>query len=296
MQPFTAVFLAAGRSSRFGGRIKCLQEVGRHGETLIELSVRQLLDACPELSDLVMVVSESTHGPIHATVGDRFYGLPVSWCFQRTPAWRSKPLGTVDALLAARGHVRGPFVVLNGDSLYGVAALRLVCGHMVTERTPCMPGYKLRDVLPNEGRVNRALVQVDDSGHVSRIVEHYDIHMADVHAGQYTGDELTSMNIFGFVAPHAFELAARKHAAFLHQLERLRRGDGNQMNPPLPRQVACEVATTKEYILSTMLNELLAESAVRVRVLTSSAIRTPLELTNPGDFAFVKSHLDRVGL
>lgn len=292
---FSAVYLAAGMSSRFGGRIKCLQEVGRHGETLLELSVRQLLDAHPNLDQLVVIVSDATYNSIHSVVGDRFLGLPVMWRFQRTPRWRKKPLGTVDALLRARDCIAGPFIVLNGDSLYGVPALRLVCDHICREHSPCMPGYRLRDVLPAEGRVNRAVIKMDNSGRLIHIVEQYNISMQDVFCGKYSGEELTSMNIFGFQAPDIFEFAERKFATFLHEMEALHQGYGI-IESKVPREMACEIATTKEYILSTMLNDLLPEEGIQVQVLTCNLIRTPLELTNPSDFAFVKSHLDRVGL
>jgi len=57
-----------------------------------------------------------------------------------------------------------------------------------------------------------------------------------------------------------------------------------------------DVYAHKEYILSTMLNELLHDAQIELMVLSCNSIRTPLELTNPGDFAFVKNHLDLVGL
>lgn len=291
-RPFSAVYLAAGLSSRFGGRVKCLQEVGRHGETLLELSVRQLQQAHSSLAALVLIVSDESYAPIRALVGDDFLGLPVSWCFQRTPAWRMKPFGTVDALLAAEDAVHGPFIVLNGDSLYGVNALRLVCEHVATRDEPCMPGYKLRDVLPARGKVNRAVISVDGDGCLERIVEQYGIGVCDIRAGRYTGDELTSMNIFG-LQPDIFDFARRKQREFLDYLASLYDGDAP---PGVGEEQACELAVAKEYILSTMLNALRPESGVRTRVLTSESIRTPLELTNPDDLAFVKTNLDRVGL
>jgi NDP-sugar pyrophosphorylase family protein len=298
-----AVYLAAGLSSRFGGRIKCLQEVGRHGETLLELSVRQLCEAYPAISSLVFVVSEATHLPIHALIGEQFYGLPVYFCVQRVPAWRKRPLGTVDALLAAREHIHGPFIVLNGDSLYGVAALSLVCNHITAAKTACMPGYKLREVLPKEGRVNRAIVQTDERHRVLEIVEQYNIGFEDIEEGRYTGDELTSMNVFGFHDTSIFARADERFRRFLSELEALRDDHHLQQQQQQQQQSVKRCSTDendvyahKEYILSTMLNELLHDAQIELMVLSCNSIRTPLELTNPGDFAFVKNHLDLVGL
>ena len=39
------VFLVAGMSSRYGGKLKQLAKVGKNGETLIEVSVNQALSA-----------------------------------------------------------------------------------------------------------------------------------------------------------------------------------------------------------------------------------------------------------
>lgn len=267
--PFTAVFLAAGLSSRFGFRIKCLQELGRHGETLLELSVRQLKSHA--VADIVMVVSSGTHAAIHAVMGDSFLGLPVRYAFQVTPEYRKKPLGTVHALLAAKDLISRPFVVLNGDTLYG-GALGEVCRHVATKEGPSMPGFPLRDVLPQTGTCNRAVIHVEGE-FLAGIVEQYDISMDDVREGRFSGDELTSMNIFSFQAS-VFDFLERKYQAWLAE-----NADEE----------------TKEYILSTMLNDLEREEGARTTVYRVENT-IPLELTNPDDFAYVKNNLHNVGL
>jgi hypothetical protein len=267
--PFTAVFLAAGLSSRFGFRIKCLQELGRHGETLLELSVRQLKEHA--VADIVIVVSDGTYQLIHAVCGDRFLGLDVKYAFQVTPEYRKKPLGTVHALLAAKPLVTRPFIVLNGDTLYG-DALRQVCLHVSTFDNPSMPGFPLKDVLPKSGTCNRAVINVEGSS-LTSIVEQYNISVDDIASGAFSGNELTSMNIFAFQAS-IFDFLQRKYDAWLAE------------------NAAEEVA---EYILSTMMNDLLPEQGVKTTVYgVDNTI--PLELTNPDDFAYVKNNLDKVGL
>ncbi|CAN8063225.1 unnamed protein product [Agarophyton chilense] len=268
--PFYAVYLAAGLSSRFGYRIKCLQPVGRSGETLLELSVRQLL--AQSVSAIVIIVSDATYSQIHAVVGDSFLSLPVRYAFQTTPPYRKKPLGTVAALLAARRLLDRPFVVLNGDTLYGDHALERVCTHIKFNPSPCMPGYPLRDVLPQKGSVNRAIICIEGSC-LTQIVEQYDICMDDIRAGKFSGDELTSMNIFGF-QPSILDFAQRKFDAWIKQ------------NP---------TDDSTEFILSTMLNDLLPDEGVKTYVYgVDNSI--PLELTNPEDFAYVRNNLGLVGL
>lgn len=267
--PFTAVFLAAGLSSRFGFRIKCLQELGRHGETLLELSVRQLKKHA--IADIVMVVSDGTYKQIYAVMGDSFLGLDVRYAFQVTPKYRKKPLGTVHALLAAKSLVSRPFIVLNGDTLYG-EALRKVCLHVSMFNNPSMPGFPLKDVLPKAGKCNRAVISVEGSS-LTRIVEQYNISVDDITSGRFTGNELTSMNIFAFQAD-IFDFLQRKYDIWLAD------------------NTAEEV---KEYILSTMLNDLYPEEGIKTTVYGVENT-VPLELTNPDDFAYVKNNLDKVGL
>ncbi|CDF38538.1 unnamed protein product [Chondrus crispus] len=181
-------------------------------------------------------------------------------------------MGTVHALLAAKPHIDAPFIVLNGDTLYGDKALDKVCTHIKYKDTPCMPGYPLRDVLPRSGKVNRAVIRIEGSA-LTQIVEQYNICMDDINAGKYSGDELTSMNIFGF-QPSILDFAQRKFDKWLEDNA---------------------TEETSEYILSTMLNDLLPEEGVKSFVYgVDNAI--PLELTNPEDFAFVRNNLDLVGL
>eukprot|EP00871_Galdieria_phlegrea_P004113 jgi/Galph1/4702/GphlegSOOS_G3347.1 len=265
---FTAVYLAAGLSSRFGYRIKCLQEVGRLGETLLELSIRQLVQY--GLSNIIIVVSSSTYQRVHDIAGDHFLGIPIRYSFQKTPSYRKKPLGTVHALLCAKDLVDKPFIVLNGDTLYGNHAIHHLIQHMQRNEIPCMPGYRLIDVLPQEGKVNRAIINTEP-GWLVNIVEHYDISMEDIRNGLYTGNELTSMNIFGF-NPTIFEFMEKKLQIWLEQ----------NSNEP-----------SKEYILSTMLNDLYPETGIRTRVFETRNV--PLELTHPEDFGHIKNNLDLVG-
>lgn len=268
---FYGLYLAAGLSSRFGFRIKCLQPVGRYGETLLELSVRQLLKY--GVSCIILIVSDATYEQIYGVVGDTFLDLPVKYAFQRTPEYRKKPLGTVHALLAAKPLLDKPFIILNGDTLYGDSALRHVCQHIQFQNSPCMPGYPLKDVLPKSGKVNRAIIKIEGSCLIE-IVEQYDISMEDVTStNKYTGSELTSMNIFGF-QPQLLDFAQSKFDQWLRDNR---------------------TEDTKEYILSTMLNDLLPEREIRTYVYgVDNSI--PLELTNPEDFAYVRNNLDLVGL
>jgi dTDP-glucose pyrophosphorylase len=84
-----------------------------------------------------------------------------------------QPRGTADALLAAESWVEAqPFLVMNGDNLYPVAALRTLAG--LDE--PGLPVFNGDDLIrtsniPPERVRSFAFVEVDASGHLTRIVE-----------------------------------------------------------------------------------------------------------------------------
>lgn len=50
------------------------------------------------------------------------------------------------------------YKVLNGDTLYGEHAIYNMVQHMELNEIPCMPGYRLQDVLPREGKVRMVVI------------------------------------------------------------------------------------------------------------------------------------------
>lgn len=109
--------LAAGIGARFGG-MKPLAPVGPDGEPLLLVSLHQA--AAAGFARLVVVVSAATAQPVRDALTDA--PLPWSLRYQPTPDGWSKPLGTLDAALAA--GLDEDVVVVNGDDLYGASAFR----------------------------------------------------------------------------------------------------------------------------------------------------------------------------
>jgi glucose-1-phosphate thymidylyltransferase len=104
--------------------------------------------------------------------------------------------GTARAVLAARPFAgRDPFLVLNSDNLYPAPVLR----SLVALTGPGLPGYR-RDVLVRDSgfppeRVNGfAAIEVDDRGHLKRIIEKPGAEYFET-AGP---DALISMNVWRF--------------------------------------------------------------------------------------------------
>lgn len=190
----TAVYLAAGVSSRFGGRIKALAKVGKEGECFLRISMQQAKDA--GFDKFVLIVSDKTYNLIKAEFGDEFDKIPIKYCFQKTPDYRKKPLGTADAVLAAKELVYGPFIIINSDDLYGKNAINKIAEYMSdNEDVYCIPGYLMKNVLPDEGTVNRGIIHEKD-GWLANIVETFKISRSDI-PSKFSGNELISMNFFG---------------------------------------------------------------------------------------------------
>ncbi len=241
--PTQLVILAAGIGHRFGG-LKQLTPVGPSGETIMDYTVFDA--AFNGFDEVVMVIRRETEADIRAHV-DQGFGqhLNVRYVFQETDPGRTRPWGTVHALLAAGPSLRGPFAVANADDHYGRAAIAIL-GEFLTRPatsppTWAMVGYTVSDTLPPEGAVSRGLVQADD-GFLRTIEEVHDVHRDCAGIVRDTDDgprmvspkALVSMNLWGF-GPEVLAHLEQRFAAF-------RSGDpGPDAECYLPEEVGAAV-------------------------------------------------------
>ena len=90
----------------------------------------------------------------------------------KNPEGRTKPWGTGHAVLACKGIVDTPALVINADDYYGKDAYvkmhDYIVNHMDTEKTDvldiAMPGFILGNTLSDNGAVTRGICTVDDNG------------------------------------------------------------------------------------------------------------------------------------
>ncbi len=284
----TLVVLAAGLATRYGG-IKQLEPVGPSGEALMDYAIFDAARA--GFARVVLVIRRELELDFLEHVGHRFgRSVDVSLVFQTledlpagfsVPAERVRPWGTAHAVLSAASEIRGPFVAMNADDFYGADAferlgtyLRSSAGREGAEFATA--GYALKDTLSPFGGVSRAICEVDEDGFLRRVTEVKNIRGEDGDiAGvtlrgerfPLTGDETISMNLWA-ATPAAFPLLRRQFERFLAE----HGGDPEA-----------------EFLLSTAVNELIGEGAIRVRV-----IRTPgawLGVTHPQDRTYVAERL-----
>jgi hypothetical protein len=119
-----------------------------------------------------------------------------------------------------------PFAAINADDFYGANSYKLLADHL-TSGTPdyAMVGFILRNTLSEFGSVARGLCQLSPAGYLENVTELTKIEK-DGNGAQYTdaagkvqkltGDEIVSMNIWGFL-PGIFDHLRRQMTDFLKQ-------------------------------------------------------------------------------
>ncbi len=191
------VYMVAGMSSRFGGRIKQFADVGPDGESLIEYSMNQALQA--GFDKIIFIVGEKTEDSFRKKFDDLYRGVKIEYAKQTYDVKiRDKPWGTVDALLCAKKFLNCPFVVCNGDDIYGIEAFRKLRDFLIEEgEESATIGYSLNNSMPEDGTVNRGIFEVNN-GEVVKIVETFNFGREDFDRLELSGDDMCSMNIFAF--------------------------------------------------------------------------------------------------
>lgn len=223
-QECTLVILAAGIGSRFGGGIKQLKRVGPSGEIIMDYSIYDAIQA--GFNKIVFIIRKDIESDFREIIGNRIEAIckernvAVAYAYQELhdlpaglecPPERKKPWGTGHALLACKGLLNGPFVVLNADDYYGQAAFRKLHAFL-TSLPPrssgryCMVGYLLRNTLSDFGGVTRGICQVDENGYLRRLTETYHIVKTETGAAVQEEDGLRPLDVSSYVSMNIWGL------------------------------------------------------------------------------------------
>ena len=261
----TLVIMAAGLGSRYGG-IKQMEGVGPKGEILMEYSIHDALRAGFE--KVVFIIKPEMREAVEELCG-RYVSkqTEVAYAYQERqelpggyicPADRTKPWGTGHALLACRGLLNGPFVVLNADDYYGKSAFR----HMLSwlqalpagsEGAYCMAGFRLGNTLSDYGGVTRGICRIDGAGTLRQVTETRNIIKTPEGGAVKIGtllrpvdvDACVSMNMWGFTP----DILPRLESRFCTFLKDYR------------------LEPKSEFLLPEVVDQLLADNEVSVKVL-----------------------------
>lgn len=185
MKKTTLVIMAAGLGSRFGEGLKQLAKVGPSGEIIMDYSIHDALEA--GFDKIVFIIRKDIEADFKEVIGNRIEKIAdVAYAYQELdklpegftkPADRTKPFGTGHAVLCCKGIIDGPFAVINADDYYGKEAFVKVHDFLVEEHDTaeklqfCMAGFILGNTLSDNGSVTRGVCQVNEAGHLTKVVE-----------------------------------------------------------------------------------------------------------------------------
>jgi len=265
----TLLILAAGIGSRYGG-LKQLDKVGTSGETIIDYSIYDAIQA--GFGKVVFVIRENIEADFRSFFDEKLKGkIEVDYVFQEThkiPAGlsfnpeRVKPWGTGHAVLMAKDAIKENFAVINADDFYGREAYQTLADYFKTEDRSdtdyCMVGYELKNTLSENGYVSRGQCKSDDQQFLFDVIERTHIERKNNSilfqdengkSIELKEDTLVSMNFWGFT-PSFFGFLNEKFSRFIPQ---------NTDN------------LKAEFYIPSVVNELIEEKRARVKVLHSDA-------------------------
>jgi NDP-sugar pyrophosphorylase family protein len=226
LQKIAVVYMCAGLSSRFGGKIKQFEQVGPKGETLMEVSMQQAIKT--GFNEIIFVVGEKTEEPFKEKFKAGYIGVPVFYAKQElNHEERDRPWGTVDALISAKIVITSPFVVCNGDDLYGEKSFKTMYNFLsksADENECATMGYELGNVLSEQGGVNRAKYILDKKENVVGLEEMFDIKKDNMGEKGINEKTSVSMNLFG-LKEKTLELLEKRLIAFKKMKEGDRRAE-----------------------------------------------------------------------
>lgn len=257
------VIMAAGLGSRYGGS-KQVDGIGPHHEILMEYSIYDALRA--GFNKVVFIIKPEMEEMMRRLCGDYLErktakdGSPVevAYVFQdfssvpdfyTIPPERTKPFGTVHALLCAADAVHEPCCVINADDYYGIDAYQTIYDELVklpADGRAAMVGYLLKNTASLHGTVSRGVCTVAD-GKLQSVREALKVQLypdgtlKDLAEDRpLAPDTVVSMNFWGF-APSIFP-ALR---AYFEDFLRHEAGDNIKAECLLPVMVDHQMQTGK---------------------------------------------------
>lgn len=258
--------MAAGMGSRFGG-LKQITPVGPNKEFLIDYSVYDAISA--GFTKIVFVIKRENEQVFRETIGSRIEGkIKVEYAFQdldnlpeefHLPKNRVKPWGTGQAILSTKNLIHSPFIVINADDFYGRDAFLVASNFLdeIKDNVYGMVGYQVKNTLTENGSVKRGVCEKENDNLTSIVESKVERINGKIIATpldeesprKIEEDTLVSMNLFCF-SPSIFSYLEEGFIKFLEK---------NQDN------------ITAEYLIPSVVQELIKDGKVEVKVLKTNA-------------------------
>ena len=215
----TIVVMAAGLGSRYGG-VKQIERLGPDGEILMEYAIYDALSA--GFNRIVLIIKPEILGDVKELFGDRIEkstGIKIDYAFQTMDRFtgsrpefssRTKPFGTVHAVICAKDCIKTPFAVMNADDYYGAEAFRVMSKKLEElhgAQDAAMVAYRLKNTVSPFGTVTRGVCNVEN-GLLRGVRETYKIKLlpdgtirdtSESEDGSVLApDTFVSMNLWGY--------------------------------------------------------------------------------------------------
>ena len=257
----TLLVMAAGMGSRYGG-LKQLDKVGPNGETIIDYSLHDAIQA--GFTKVIFIIRRDFEDQFKLQITNKYLGkFAVEFAFQdiddlpngfSCPSGREKPWGTGQAILSARNLINEPFVVINGDDYYGQESFKVIADYYNNGGAQfSMVAFRLDKTLSDFGPVARGVCNVENDK-LDTVVETENLEKK----GNYistnrditlNGNEPVSMNMWGFT-PSLFNYLHEDFVNFLND-------EGDELK--------------SEFLIPTVINNLVQNNQEEVYVLRSNA-------------------------
>ncbi len=253
--------MAAGMGSRYGG-LKQLDKVGPNGETIIDYSLHDAIQA--GFTKVIFIIRRDFEDQFKLQITNKYLGkFAVEFAFQdiddlpngfSCPSGREKPWGTGQAILSARNLINEPFVVINGDDYYGQESFKVIADYYNNGGAQfSMVAFRLDKTLSDFGPVTRGVCNVENDK-LDTVVEtenlekkgNYILTNRDI---TLDGSEPVSMNMWGFT-PSLFNYLHEDFVNFLND-------EGGELK--------------SEFLIPTVINNLVQNNQEEVYVLRSNA-------------------------
>ena len=254
--------MAAGMGSRYGG-LKQLDSVGPNGETIIDYSVYDAIEA--GFNKVVFIIRKDFENDFKSKITAKYTGkIQVGYAYQNIddlpngytcPEGRVKPWGTGHAILSAIDQINGPVCVINADDFYGRESFKELMKFYTSGNNGfSMVAFHLDQTLSSSGGVTRGICEVmnDKLSSVNETsnIQKIDNCITSEDNVEWEGKELVSMNMWGFT-PVLFNYLKEMFLHFLNE-------KGEEID--------------SEFLIPTVINDLIQNDRETVQVLRSNSL------------------------
>ncbi len=284
----TLVVMAGGLATRYGS-LKQMAEVGLNKEFIIDYSVYDAIRV--GFKKVVFIVREEIKKDLEDTIGKRIKDkIDVEFVLQKKEdiplnkqylvSKRTKPWGTVQAILAVKDVVQEDFLIINADDFYGYDSFlkaKEFLDKSKDEKEYASVNFPFGKSLSKNGAVKRAVCHIKDN-YVQELIESRITLIDENNAKAEPLDGSAPFRIDMMQAVSVNMLVVKK--SIFRYLEEYFKANFNQSD---------EDILNKEALLTECLNELLKKKKIVLKNLVSEG--TWLGLTYKEDLPEVQDSI-----